>query len=68
MLARMAGGEPAAYVGAVRLRACPSVRRHRIGSDHRLLFRLLPDRIQVLDLIPRGDLERKVKVLATQYD
>ena len=30
---------------------CPSVRRHRI-TGHRLLFRLLPDRIQVLDLIP----------------
>ena len=46
---------------------CPSVRRHRI-TGHRLLFRLLPDRIQVLDLIPRGELERKIKVLAGQYD
>jgi hypothetical protein len=52
----------------VRLKACPSVTRQRIGIDHRLLFRLLPDRIQVLDLIPRSDLERKVKILATQYD
>jgi hypothetical protein len=67
-LGRLAGGEPAAFVGAVRLKACPSVTRQRIGIDHRLLFRLLPDRIQVLDLIPRSDLERKVKILATQYD
>ena len=52
ILARMAGGEDAAFSGAVRLRACPSVRRHRI-TGHRLLFRLLPDRIQVLDLIPK---------------
>ena len=63
----MAGGEDGAFSGAVRLRACPSVRRHRI-TGYRLLFRLLPDRIQVLDLIPRGELERKIKVLAGQYD
>ncbi len=67
ILARMAGGEDGAFSGAVRLRACPSVRRHRI-TGYRLLFRLLPDRIQVLDLIPRGELERKIKVLAGQYD
>jgi len=67
-LGRLAGGEPAAFVGAVRLKACPSVTRLRIGIDHRLLFRLLPDRIQVIDLIPRGDLERRVKILATMYD
>ena len=67
-LGRLAGGEPAAFVGAVRLKACPSVTRQRIGIDHRLLFRLLPGRIEVIDLIPRGDLERKVKTLSTQYD
>ncbi|HYR43145.1 MAG TPA: hypothetical protein VER98_08990, partial [Terriglobia bacterium] len=27
------------------------------------LFRLLPDRIQVIDLIPRQDLERKIKTI-----
>jgi len=44
------------------------VTRVRIGIDHRLLFRLLTDRLQVVDLIPRSDLERKVKILSTQYD
>jgi len=63
MLGRLAGGEPAAFVGAVRLKACPSITRQRIGIDHRLLFRLLPDRVQVVDLIPRQDLERKIKTL-----
>lgn len=63
MLGRLAAGEPAAFVGAVRLKACPSVLRHRIGIDFRLLFRLLPDRVQVVDLIPRQDLERKIKTL-----
>jgi hypothetical protein len=67
-LGRLAGGEPAAFAGAKRLKACPSITRVRIGIDHRLLFRLLPDRIQVVDLIHRGDLERKVKILATMYD
>jgi hypothetical protein len=63
MLGRLAGGEPAAFVGAVRLKACPSITRQRIGIDHRLLFKLLPDRVQVVDLIPRQDLERRIKTL-----
>jgi hypothetical protein len=63
VLGRLAAGEPAAFVGAVRLKACPSIMRQRIGIDFRLLFRLLPDRIQVVDLIPRQDLERKIKTL-----
>jgi hypothetical protein len=67
-LGRLAGGEPAAFVGAKRLKLCPSVTRQRIVKSYRLLFRLLPGRIQVLDLIPRNELERKVKILATQYD
>ena len=63
MLGRLAAGEPAAFVGAVWLKACPTIMRHRIGIDFRLLFRLLPDRVQVVDLIPRQDLERKIKTL-----
>ena len=63
MLGRLAAGEPTAFAGAVRLKACPSVMRQRIGIDFRLLFRLLPDRVQVVDLIPRQDLERKIKTL-----
>ena len=66
MLGRLASGEPAAFVGAVRLKACPSVMRHRIGIDWRLLFRLLPDRVDAVDLIPRQDLERRIKTLVTQ--
>ena len=66
-LGRMASGEPAAFADNKRLKACPSVTRSRFGH-YRLLFRLHPSTIEVLDLIPRGDLERRVKVLATQYD
>jgi hypothetical protein len=35
----------------------------RIGIDHRLLFRLHPGRLQVVDLINRRDLEKRIKTL-----
>jgi hypothetical protein len=63
MLGRLAGGDSAAFNGAKRLKSRPNVVRQRIGIDFRLLFRLLPDRIQVIDLIPRQDFERKIKTL-----
>ena len=63
MLGRLAAGETAAFVGIVRLKACNGIFRQRIGSDFRLLFRLLPDRVQVVDLIPRQDLLRRIKTL-----
>lgn len=63
MIGRLAGGEPAAFAGVVPLKACPGIFRQRIGSEHRLLFRLLPDRVQIVDLINRRDLDRKIKSL-----
>jgi hypothetical protein len=63
MLGRLAGGDSAAFNGAKRLKSRPNVVRQRVGIDFRLLFRLLPDRIQVIDLIPRQDFERKIKTL-----
>lgn len=64
MIGRLAAGEPAAYVGALRLKALPNTMRQRIGSDYRLLFRLAPDRLEVIDLVNRKDLERRIKTLA----
>jgi len=32
--------------------------RVRVGLDHRMLFRLLPESVQLVDLINRRDLER----------
>ena len=63
MSGRLAAGEPNAFIGAVRLKASPSVMRLRLGIDFRLLFKLLPESLQVVDLIPRQDLERKIKTL-----
>ncbi len=65
VLGRLASGDAAAFSGAVRLKAAPTVTRVRIGIDWRLLFRLLPDRIEVVDLIPRQDLERRIKSLTS---
>ncbi len=62
-LGQIAGGEGSAFAGAVRLKACPDITRQRIGSDYRLLFRLLPDRVQVVALINRRDLDRTIKSL-----
>lgn len=60
---RLAAGEAAAFAGVVRLKDCPATLRGRVGIDHRLLFRLLPDRVQVVDLINRRDLESRTKAL-----
>jgi hypothetical protein len=62
-LGELASGEPSAFVGVVRIKFCPTVMRQRIGSDFRLLFRLLSDRVQVVDLINRKDLDRRIKTL-----
>ena len=63
MAGRLAGGEPAAFVGALRLKQTPNVMRQRIGSDYRLFFRLHPDRLEVVYLINRKDFHRRIKTL-----
>jgi hypothetical protein len=62
-IGRLAAGELAAFAGVVRLKACPDVYRQRIGANHRLLFRLTPERLMVVDLINRRDLDRRIKSL-----
>ena len=62
-LGQIAGGEPAGFVGARRLNVCEDITRQRIGGDYRLLFRLLPDRVQVVTLINRRELDRTIKSL-----
>jgi hypothetical protein len=63
LLGRLAAGEPSAFVGIVALRARPDTLRVRVGSDHRLLFRLHATTLEVVDLINRRDLDRRVKGL-----
>ncbi len=64
LLGRMAGGEPAAFADVVCVYAVPGMVRARIGIDHRLLLRLRPECVEVVDLISRQDLERRLKTLA----
>ncbi len=60
---RLAAGDPSAYSGVVRLKAAPDVLRVRVGMDHRMLFRLLPETVQIVDLINRRDLEKRIRSL-----
>jgi hypothetical protein len=56
----------ACFDQAQRLEADEDIRGKAISGrllSSRLLFRLLSDPIQVVDLIPRQDLERKIKTL-----
>jgi mRNA-degrading endonuclease RelE of RelBE toxin-antitoxin system len=63
MAGRLAAGDASAFVGVKRLKSLPDVYRQRIGEDYRLLFRLQPGRLEIVDLIKRGDLERKIKTM-----
>jgi len=56
-------GEASVFGGAVRPTVCPAIMRRPGSLDFLRLFRLLPDRVQVVELIPRQDLERKIKTL-----
>jgi len=61
MSGRLAAGEASAFIGVKRLKALADVYRQRIGEHYRLLFRLHPARLEIVDLIHRRDLERKIK-------
>lgn len=63
LVGRLAAGEAAAFRGVTRLRSDRNIWRQRVGADHRLLFRLHPETLEVLDLINRRDLERRIKTL-----
>jgi len=63
LIGRLSAGDPAAFVGAKRLHADREILRQKIGDAHRLLFRLHPGTLEVLALINRRDLERKIKTL-----
>ena len=56
-------GEVAAFRGTKRLQRNREIWCHRVGADHRLLFRLHPDTLEVVDLINRRDLQRWIKSL-----
>lgn len=60
LIGRIAAGDPSAFAGAIRLSAKPDVMRVRVGMDHRMLFRLLPECVQLVALINRRDLDKTI--------
>ena len=63
LIGRLAAGEPAAFVGMRRLRVCHEICRVRVAGDYRLLFKLQPGKLEILDLINRRDFEKWLKTL-----
>jgi len=63
MVGKMASGDPASFKGARRLEIDRLVVRQKVHRDYRLLCRLESDRMLVLDLIPRAELERRIQTL-----
>jgi hypothetical protein len=62
-LGQLAGGEATAFDTVVHLKAYPGVLRKRLAGSHRLLFTLESDRVRVVDLIARCDLDKRIKKL-----
>ncbi len=63
LVGRLAAGEPAAFVGMRRLRVRHEICRVRCARDYRLLLKLQPDKLEILDLINRRDFEKWLKTL-----
>jgi mRNA-degrading endonuclease RelE of RelBE toxin-antitoxin system len=63
LVGRLAAGEPAAFVGMRRLRVRHEICRVRLAGDYRLLFKLQPEKLEILDLINRRDFEKWLKTL-----
>jgi hypothetical protein len=62
-LGRIASGDPAAFMGLTKMYECDNVLRLRVAGDYRLLLTLWPDRVQVLDVVNRRDLQARLKNL-----
>ena len=60
---RLASGEPAAFDRIKQLKGYPAVLRARVSDKYRLLFCLEPDRVRIVDLIRRADLDRRIERL-----
>ncbi|HEY3664280.1 MAG TPA: hypothetical protein VGL24_14090 [Chthoniobacterales bacterium] len=62
-LGRLASGEPSAFDKIKPIKALPGVLRARVSDKYRLFFCLETDRIRVVDLIWRDDLEQQIERL-----
>ena len=62
-LGRIASGDPTAFMGLTKMYECENVLRLRVAGDYRLLLQLWPDRVQVVDVVNRRDLQARLKTL-----
>ena len=63
LLGRLAAGEPAAFRGLKKILECEDVKEARVAGDYRLLLRCTCEEVEVLDVVIRRDLERRLKSL-----
>jgi hypothetical protein len=64
-IGRIASGEASALSELVKICNCEDVLRLRVAGDYRLLLQLFPDHVNVVDVVNRRDLQRRLKVLRT---
>ena len=55
---RLAAGEESAFRGVRKLKLTQDCFRQKVGASYRLIFQIKDDRIKVMDLIHRKDLEK----------
>ncbi|MCB1093444.1 MAG: hypothetical protein KDL87_18040, partial [Verrucomicrobiae bacterium] len=55
---RLASGDPTAFTGIKKLKGTRDLLRQRLSGHYRMLFRIHRDRLEVLDVIDRRDLDR----------
>ncbi len=63
LVGSLCAGDPQAFSDVCRIKLDRTLCRARVGLKHRMLFRLGTDRIDVLALVPRGELERTIASL-----
>jgi len=63
LLGQLAAGAPQAWQGIKKLRGFRGLLEARIGIHHRLLFAVEGDRLEVIDLVTREDLEQTLQRL-----
>lgn len=63
LLGRLAAGEASAFRGLVKIYECENVVRARVAGDYRLLLHFKPQALEVVDVVLRRDLQRRLKQL-----
>jgi hypothetical protein len=62
-LGRIASGDPTAFAGLKRLQECEELVRARVAGDYRLLMHLTFEHVQVVDVVNRRDLQKRLRTL-----